>query len=278
MEFSSKNTGVGGHSPLQGVFPTQGLNPGRLHCRQLLYTWANKEAQTEWQFFLLPLYLILKHKLGSKNLHALPGPLFCLLCVSTLYSKIEYSNKGLHANKCLSSIIAFLSLKHQFCSQGLFIVQIFLTFLSCAQHNTSWWVNTETNVVSTSRTLSSQSVQSLRRVQLFVIPWTAACLASLSITTPGACSNSCSLRQLCHLTTSSSVIPFSSCPQSFPISGCLPMRQFFTSGGQNIGVSALASVLPMNIQDWFPLAMTGLISLQSKGLSRVFSNTTVQKH
>ena len=278
MEFSSKNTGVGGHSPLQGVFPTQGLNPGRLHCRQLLYTWANKEAQTEWQFFLLPLYLILKHKLGSKNLHALPGPLFCLLCVSTLYSKIEYSNKGLHANKCLSSIIAFLSLKHQFCSQGLFIVQIFLTFLSCAQHNTSWWVNTETNVVSTSRTLSSQSVQSLRHVQLFVIPWTAACLASLSITTPGACSNSCSMRQLCHLTTSSSVIPFSSCPQSFPISGSLPMRQFFTSGGQSIGVSALASVLPMNIQDWFPLGMTGLISLQSKGLSRVFSNTTVQKH
>ena len=75
-----------------------------------------------------------------------------------------------------------------------------------------------------------------------------------------------------------SVIPFSSCPQSFPVSGFFPMSQFFTSGGQSIGASASASVPPMNIQDWFPLGWTGWISLQSKGLSRVFSNTTVQKH
>ena len=76
----------------------------------------------------------------------------------------------------------------------------------------------------------------------------------------------------------SSVIPFSSCPQAFPASGSFPMSQFFASGGQSIGVSASTSVLPMNIQDWFPLGLTGLISLLSKGLSRVFSNTTVQKH
>ena len=93
--------------------------------------------------------------------------------------------------------------------------------------------------------------------------------------TPGICSNACPLSQWCHLTISSSVAPFS-CLQSFPASGSFPVSQFFTSGDQSIGTSASASVLPMNIQDWFPLGLTGLI-LQSKGLSRVFSNTTVQK-
>ena len=93
-----------------------------------------------------------------------------------------------------------------------------------------------------------------------------------------ACSNSCPLSWWCHPTISSSVIPFSTHLQSFPESGSFPMNQFFTSGGQSIGVSASASVLPMNIQDWFPLGLIGLISLQPKGLSRVFTNTTVQKH
>ena len=96
--------------------------------------------------------------------------------------------------------------------------------------------------------------------------------------TPKACSNSCPLSQWCHPTISSSVIPFFSCLQSFPASGFFPMSQFFALSGQSIGVSASASVLPMNIQAWFPLGLTGWISLQSKGLSRVFSNTTVQKH
>ena len=93
-----------------------------------------------------------------------------------------------------------------------------------------------------------------------------------------ACSNSCLLSQWCHTTIWSSVIPFSSCLQSFPASVSFPMSQFFASGGQNIGVSGSVSVLPMNIQDWFPLQLTGLISLQSKWLSRVFSSTTVWKH
>ena len=88
-------------------------------------------------------------------------------------------------------------------------------------------------------------------------------------------SNSCPLSQWCHPAISSSVTPFSSCLQSFPASGSFPISQFFASGGQSIGASASASVLPVNIQDWFPLRLTGLISLQSKGLSRVFSNTTV---
>ena len=99
-----------------------------------------------------------------------------------------------------------------------------------------------------------------------------------SSTTPRACSNSCPFCQWCHPTISSSVVPFSSCLQSFPESGYFPMSQFFTSGGQRIGVSASVSVLPMNTQDWSPLGWTGWYSLQSEGLSRIFSNTTVQKH
>ena len=96
--------------------------------------------------------------------------------------------------------------------------------------------------------------------------------------TLGAYSNSCPLSWWCHRTISSSVIPFSSCLQSCPASRSFQMSQFFTSGGQSIGVSASASVLPMNIQDWFPLGWTGCISLLSKGLSRVLANTTVLKH
>ena len=122
------------------------------------------------------------------------------------------------------------------------------------------------------------SVQSLSCVRLFATTWTAARQASLSIT------NS---RSLLKLMSIESVMPsnhlilcrsHSSCPQSFPASGAFQMSQLFTSGGQNIGVSASTSVLPMNTQTWSPLGWTGWISLQSKGLSRVFSNTTVQKH
>ena len=96
--------------------------------------------------------------------------------------------------------------------------------------------------------------------------------------TPGVYSNSCPSSQRCHPAISSSVIPFSSCPQSLPALGSFPMSQLFASGNQSIGVSASASAPPMNTQDWSPLGGPGWISLQSKGLSRVFSNTTVQKH
>ena len=130
------------------------------------------------------------------------------------------------------------------------------------------------NLIFYLRTLSS--VQLLSHVQLFVTLWTAAHQASLSITNFWS-PNPCPLSLWCHPTISSSVIPFSSCPQSFPASGSFPMSQLFIWGGQSIGVSA-SSVLPMNTQDWSPLGWTGWIFLQSKGLSRVFSNTTVQKH
>ena len=95
---------------------------------------------------------------------------------------------------------------------------------------------------------------------------------------PGVYTNSCPSSRWCHPTISSSVVPFSSCPQFLPASGSFPMSQLFASGGQSSGVSASASVLPMNTQDWSPLGWTGWVSLQSKGLSIVFSNTTVQKN
>ena len=96
--------------------------------------------------------------------------------------------------------------------------------------------------------------------------------------TPGVHPNPCPSSLWCYPTISSSVIPFSSCPQSFPASGSIPMSQLFAWGDQSIGVSASTSVIPMNTQDWSPLGWTGWTSLLSKGLSRVFSNTTVQKH
>ena len=124
---------------------------------------------------------------------------------------------------------------------------------------------------------SFSSVQALRHVQSLQphglhawLPWPSR--------TPGACSNPCPSSWWSYPTISSSVIPFSSCLPFFPASGSFPVSQFFASGGQSIGVSASASVLPMNIQDWSPLGWTGWISLQSKGLSRAFSSTTVQKH
>ena len=122
------------------------------------------------------------------------------------------------------------------------------------------------------------SVQSLNHIQLFATPWTAAHKASLSIIKSWSLLKLMSIESWCHPTISSSVVPFFSCLQSFPASGSFQMSHFFTSGGQSIGASASASVLLMNIQDWFPLGWTGWISLQSKGLPRVFSNPMIQKH
>ena len=118
-------------------------------------------------------------------------------------------------------------------------------------------------------------VQLLSYVRLFRLQHARLSRPSLSLR---VCSNSCPLNQRCHPTISSSVIPFFFCPQSFPASGSFPVSWFLTSGGQGIGASASASVRPMNIQGWFPLELAGLISLLSKGLSRVYSNTTVWKH
>ena len=122
------------------------------------------------------------------------------------------------------------------------------------------------------------SVQSLSRVWLFATPWIAARQASLSITNSRSSLKSCPSSQWCHPAISSSVVPFSSCPQSLPASESFPVSQLFAWGGQTTGVSALASFPPKKSQGWSPSEWTGWISLQSKGLSRVFSNTIVQKH
>ena len=126
--------------------------------------------------------------------------------------------------------------------------------------------------------LGHVSIQPLSHVWIFMTPFIKAQQASFPSPAPGACSNSFPLSRWCHPTISSSVIPFASSLQSFLAPGSFPMSQFFAPGGQSIGVSASVSVLPMNTQDWSPLGWTGWVSLQSKGLSRVFSNTTVQKH
>ena len=123
-----------------------------------------------------------------------------------------------------------------------------------------------------------QSVQSVSRVWLFVIPWPAARQASLSITNSWSLLKPMSIESVMPSNISPSVVLFSSCLQSFPASESFQMSQLFASGGQSIEVSASESVLPTNIQDWFPLGLTGLISLQSKWLWRVFSNTTVQMY
>ena len=121
-------------------------------------------------------------------------------------------------------------------------------------------------------------VQSLSHVWLFVTPWTAAHQAPLSITNSQSLLNSCPSSRWCHPTISSFVVPFSFCLQSFPTSGSFSITQLFLSGGQSIGASASGSVFPVNIKDWFPLRLTGLLSLLSKGLSRVFSSTTDWRH
>ena len=121
------------------------------------------------------------------------------------------------------------------------------------------------------------SVQSLSHVQLFATPEPQHARPPCPSPTLGVHPNPCPLSRWYHPAISLSVIRFS-CPQPFPASGSCPMSQFFTSGGQSIGVSASASVLPVNTQDWSPLGWTGWISLKSEGLSRVFSNTTIQKH
>ena len=125
---------------------------------------------------------------------------------------------------------------------------------------------------------SEEKSKSLSHVWFFTTPQTAAHQASLSSLPPRVCLNSCPLSRWCHPVISSAVIPSSTCLLSFSALGSYPMSWLFTSGGQSIGASTSASVLSMNIQSWFPLGLTGLISLLSKGFSRVFFNTLVWKH
>ena len=136
----------------------------------------------------------------------------------------------------------------------------------------------ESNMLGSVNAHQFSSVQLLSHARLFVTPWTAAHQASLCITNSQGPPKPMSIKLVMPSNHLILFCPLSSCLQSFPASGSFPVSQFFALGGQSIGFSASASVLPMNIQDWFPLGWTGWISLQSKGLPRVFPNTTVQKH
>ena len=142
-----------------------------------------------------------------------------------------------------------------------------------------WWMNSKTQINGQESFVHRFVIVHLLSVSDSLQPYglqhTKLPCPSLS---PRVCSSSCPLSRWYHPTISSFVSPFSSCPQFFPASAFFPVSQLFASGGQSIGASASGSVLLMNIQDWFPLRLTGLISLESKGLSRVFSNTAVQKH
>ena len=186
-----------------------------------------------------------------------------------------------HASQksCLHSILSFPTFRH-YISWNSLSLWIFSPFLSQDFFKFIFTLNALLNlfIVHLSTWCQFSSIKSLSHVWLWQQHGVQhARLPSLS-PTPRACSNSYPLSQWFHPIISSSVVPFSSCFQSFPASGSFQMSQLFASGGQSIGVSASTSVLPMNIQDWFSLGWTGWISLQSKGLSRVFSNTTVQKH
>ena len=155
------------------------------------------------------------------------------------------------------------------CNHGEMYIQVQCPFLK-------WVVCVVVVVVNILYILQIVVVQSLSHVRLFETPWTEAHQAPCPLPTPGACSNSCPSSWWCHPTITSSVVHF--LHQSFPASGSFPMSQLLTSGDQSIGGSASVSVLPMNIQGWFPLGLIGWIYLQFKGFSRILSNITVWKH
>ena len=207
--------------------------------------------------------------------------------------KVQYSmhNSLLEAHSCIAEVTEGTGVKtwgwgFAQCCAALILL---LPPLSPPLHTNVcnvWWQNSGQPLVwrtvyhrgMSPLTEGISSVQSLSRVRLFATPWIAARQAPCPSPTPGVHSDSRPSSQWCHPAISSSVVPFVSCPQPLPASESFPMSQLFTWGGQNIGVSASASFPPKKPQGWSPSKWTGWISLQSKGLSRVFSNTTVQKH
>ena len=217
-----RNTGVCSLSLFQGIFTTQGLNPGLPHCR-----WILGPAEPERK----------PKNTGVSNL-----------------SLLQQIFPTQESNRCLLHVQWIL---YQLSYQGS--PTIYKGLSKSVRHMIQF-----SSVVQSCPTLWPHGLQHAR----------PPCPSPTS----GVHPNLCPLSRQCHPTIPSSVIPFSSCPQSFPASGSFQMSQLFTWGGQSIGVSASTSVLPMNTQDWSLLGLTGLVSLQSKGLSRVFSNTTVQKY
>ena len=250
-----QNNGVDSFSLLQGIFPTHRWNSGLPHCRRVLNQMSHKGSPRilEWVA-----YHFSSHSSWPRNQTGVS-------CTAG-----EFFTLTLKANWISSSCLKTSPIPK---SSKISLYPVSAAF-PIAQH---------TLAIATSFSSQDQSVQSLSQFSHSVVSDSLRphglqqARFPCSSPTPGACSNSCSSKW-CHPIISSSVDPFFFYLQSFPASGSFPMSQFFESGGQSIGGSTSASVLPMNIQDWFPLRLICLISLQSKGLSRLFSNTTVQKH
>ena len=238
--------------------------------------------------FILPFSVILKfpkilknffellYNFFSKALYLFLQSFFLLLLGDWVCCLYNFWNYGELFVETMSSTLSKLCITSPLVPFLVtFIVELDQTRVSCISfigrqilhHLSHWGIPVEWDAV----------VESLNCVPLFVTPWTAACHASSSISISQSMRKLCPLCG-CHPSILSSVSPFSSCLQSFPASGSFSISRLFASGGQSIGASASASILPINIQGWFPLGLTCLISLQSKGLSRVFSSTTIQKH
>ena len=270
MEFSKKNTAVGSHSLLQRIFPTQGLKSGLLHCRCILYHLSHSDKLRRRKIvdnFLWYIYYCgFPDGEVVKNLPANAGVTEDVCLILRLRRSLGVGNGNLLQYPCLENSMdrrAWWAIVH-----GVAKSQTWLSLYKCTNIALTIFLYSKFSSVQFRCSVMSDSAT----------PGTAARQASLSITNSWVYPNSSPLSWWCHPTNSSSGFPFFSHLQSFPAWGSFPMSQFFTSGGQSIGVSASTSVLPMNTQDWIPLGWTGWISLQSKELSRVFSNTTVQKH
>ena len=248
-----KKTELGSLSLLQWIFLSQESNWGFLHCRWIFASWG--------MLFIHHVYNSL-HPINSTPIslhHKVP------LCPSPTpfcdnHRPIILWN--------VRSVLDLLRLKERQ-KEWPVIDSAISTNPTASLYPIPWHIVFSENSVQLSHSVVSNSLRP-HGLQHARLPCPSP--------TPGVHSNSCPLSWWCHQTVSSSVVPFSSCLQSFPASGSFQMSQLFASGGQSIGVWASASVLPMNTQDWSLLGWTGWISLQSKGNSRVFSNTTVQKH
>ena len=251
-----KNTGVGCHALLQGIVPIQGSNPDLPYCRWILYHLSHQGSPRILESVA---YLFSRGTPHDKNwtgISYIAGRFFTNW--ATMEANIEAKEPPNSQNALWEEEKNQRTHTYQFKkwlpNYSIQIECIGIETFSSAQF---------------SHSVLSNSLQphGLHHARL-------PCPSP----TPRACTNSGSLSRWCHPTISSSVIPFSSHLQSFAASGSFLVSQFFASGGQNIGISASASVLPVNVQGWFPLELTGMIFLKSKGLSRVFSNTTIQKH
>ena len=287
--FPSKRTGAGCRFLLQGILLIQGLNPGLQRCKQMILP-----SRAPGKLSVL-IYLLI-HVLCSVNVQLFVAPC-TVACQDPLsmgsprqeyWSGLPFPSPEDLPNPGIEPL-SLVSDRERYVSYDITYMQNLKNDTNELIYIQNWakWIYTMVRVLR-----NSEKGAVLFFIILFISVQFSHSVVYDSLQshgpqhsrppcpslTPGVYLNSCLLSRWCHPTISSSVVPFSSCSQSLPASGSFQMSQLFASGGQRIGVSASASVLPMNTQDWFPLGWTAWISLQSKGLSRVFSNTIVQKH